>query len=79
MRTVSLLARALLIVGGINWGLVALGNFDLVATLVGLSFGQTNAISRIVYGLVGAAAVFEALRLATRRSETVHEPMRSAA
>ena len=79
MRSVGLLARVLLIVGGINWGLVALGNFDLVATLVGLSFGQTNAISRLVYGLVGAAALFEAVSLATRRRENVRETMRSAA
>jgi hypothetical protein len=37
--------------------------FDLVAWIFGLDFGQTNAASRIVYGLVGLAAVYEALRL----------------
>ena len=78
MRSVSLLARVLLIIGGINWGLVALANFDLVATLVGLSFGQTNAISRVVYALVGAAAVFEAVRLAARRADNVQETLPSA-
>jgi len=59
MRKLDLIAIALLIVGGLNWGLVALGEFDLVATLFGLDFGETNAASRVVYGLVGLAAVYE--------------------
>jgi uncharacterized protein len=41
--------------------------FDLVAALVGLSFGETNVLSRIVYGLVGAAAVFQAGQLLVAR------------
>ena len=57
---------ALPIVGGINWGLVSLAKFDLVAKLTGNDFGETNAASRLVYGLVGAAAVAQAARLATR-------------
>ena len=63
MKTLNALAAALLIVGGLNWGLVALAEFDLVAWLVGEDFGQTNAASRIVYGLVGLAAVYGASRL----------------
>lgn len=50
-------ATALVIVGGLNWGLVALAKFDLVAWVFGLDFGQTNVASRIVYGLVGISAV----------------------
>ena len=50
-------------VGGLNWGLVAIAEFDLVATLVGLEFGETNAASRVVYGLVGLAAVYGVTRL----------------
>jgi len=65
MRAAQILAAILLIVGGLNWGLVALANFDLVAALVGQSFGDTNAISRVIYGLVGIAAIFEAVRLVT--------------
>jgi uncharacterized membrane protein YuzA (DUF378 family) len=54
----------LLIVGGLNWGLVAIAEFDLVAWIFGgMDFGETNAASRIVYGLVGLAALYEALRL----------------
>jgi uncharacterized protein len=58
MKALNALAVVLLIVGGLNWGLVALAEFDLVAWLVGEDFGQTNAASRIVYGLVGLAAVY---------------------
>jgi uncharacterized surface protein with fasciclin (FAS1) repeats len=58
MRFLNILAATLLIVGGLNWGLVAIAEFDLVAELVGLEFGETNAVSRVVYGLVGLAAVY---------------------
>jgi len=68
MRAAQILASILLIVGGLNWGLVAIANFDLVAAIVGLSFGETNALSRVIYGLVGVAAVVEAIRLVTVRS-----------
>ena len=60
-------AAALLIVGGLNWGLVSIAEFDLVAKLFGEDFGQTNVASRIVYGLVGIAAVYLAATLAGRR------------
>jgi uncharacterized protein len=63
MKNLDILAIALVIVGGLNWGLVAIAEFDLVATLVGLDFGETNAASRVVYALVGIAAVYEAARL----------------
>jgi uncharacterized protein len=58
------------IVGGLNWGLVALAEFDLVAWLAGEDFGQTNAASRIVYGLVGLAAVYGLAQLASRETST---------
>lgn len=44
----------LVIVGGLNWGLVGAMNFDLVATL----FGNMSGLSRIVYILVGLSAVY---------------------
>ena len=43
MKKLDILAAVLVIVGGLNWGLVALAEFDLVAALVGLDFGETNA------------------------------------
>ena len=58
MRKLDVLAAALVLVGGLNWGLVALAEFDLVAWLFGMDFGETNAASRVVYGLVGLAAVY---------------------
>ena len=67
MKTLNALAAALLVVGGLNWGLVALAEFDLVAWLVGEDFGQTNVASRIVYALVGLAAVYASAQLASRR------------
>jgi uncharacterized membrane protein YuzA (DUF378 family) len=63
MRKLDLLAAVLLIVGGLNWGLVAIARFDLVAWIFGEDFGGTTAVSRIVYGLVGLAAVYELVRL----------------
>ena len=63
MQKLDLLAGVLVIVGGLNWGLVAIAEFDLVAALFGLDFGETNAATRIVYGLVGLAAVYGAARL----------------
>ena len=62
-RNLDLLAGVLLVVGGLNWGLVAVAQFDLVAWIFGLDFGQTNAAARVIYGLVGLAAVYGATRL----------------
>jgi uncharacterized membrane protein YuzA (DUF378 family) len=59
MKKLDVLTAALLVIGGINWGLVAIAQFDLVAWIVGLDFGETNAASRIVYGLVGVAAIYQ--------------------
>jgi uncharacterized protein len=59
MRKLDYLAATLVLVGGLNWGLVAVAEFDLVAWIFGgMDFGETNAASRIVYGLVGLSAVY---------------------
>ncbi len=50
------LSLILLAVGGINWGLVGLFEYDLVAAIFGKDFGETSTITRIVYILVGASA-----------------------
>jgi hypothetical protein len=67
MKKLDVLAAVLVVVGGLNWGLVALAEFDLVATLVGLDFGETNAVSRIVYGLVGLGAAYQIAQQASIR------------
>jgi uncharacterized protein len=68
MRKLDLLAGALLVVGGLNWGLVAIAEFDLVAWIFGEEFGGTTVASRVVYGLVGVAAIYAIAALAGRRS-----------
>jgi uncharacterized membrane protein YuzA (DUF378 family) len=50
----------LVIVGAVNWGLVGLFQFDLVAALFG---GQDAALSRIVYSLVGLAGLYQIVPL----------------
>ena len=67
MKKLDVLAAVLLIVGGLNWGLVAVAEFDLVAAIFGLDFGETNAATRVVYGLVGLAAVYAIGALIARR------------
>jgi len=57
MKALNGLALVLVIVGALNWGLVAVGEFDLVAEIFGEEFGTTNAVTRIVYGLVGLAGL----------------------
>jgi uncharacterized membrane protein YuzA (DUF378 family) len=56
MKKLDVAAAVLLVVGGLNWGLVGAAQFDLVATL----FGDGSALSRIVYLLVGVSALYQA-------------------
>ena len=70
MKAVSLIALLLVVVGAVNWGLVGVAQFDLVAALFG---GSASVVSRVVYSLVGLAGVallFLQLRpaLATQRA-----------
>ncbi|SFH52558.1 DUF378 domain-containing protein [Pisciglobus halotolerans] len=55
MKTLDSIALALLIVGGLNWLLVGLFEFDLVASLFG---GQDSMLSKIVYVIVGICALY---------------------
>lgn len=54
MKALKMLALILVIVGGLNWGLVGLFSFDLVAFI----FGEASLLSNIVYTLVGVSAVY---------------------
>ena len=74
MKKLDMAAWALAIVGALNWGLVALAKFDLVATVFGLDFGETNAVSRVVYGLVGLAAVYQAAQQSAIRRRWSRDP-----
>lgn len=55
MKALNLITLILVIVGGLNWGLVAVADFDLVAAI----FGPDSAGARIVYGLVGLSALWQ--------------------
>ena len=54
MTILNWIAMILLVIGGLNWGLVGMFNFDLVATL----FGDMSGISRVVYSLVALSAIY---------------------
>jgi uncharacterized membrane protein YuzA (DUF378 family) len=58
MKKLDVAAAILLVVGGLNWGLVGGAQFDLVASL----FGDGSALSRAVYLLVGASALYQAVQ-----------------
>ena len=59
MRVLNTITLVLLIVGGLNWGLVGLFGFDLVAAIL----GEMSPLSRIVYTLVGASALWQLIPL----------------
>jgi uncharacterized membrane protein YuzA (DUF378 family) len=61
MKTLNLVTLVLLIVGGLNWGLVGALQFDIVATLFG---GQDALLARVVYLLVGLSALWQIIALA---------------
>ena len=61
MKLIDVVAAVLVVVGALNWGLVAVARFDLVAALFGLSFGEVSGLTAVVYGLVGMAGLYQAL------------------
>ncbi|HKU25838.1 MAG TPA: DUF378 domain-containing protein [Candidatus Sulfotelmatobacter sp.] len=61
MKKLDVLAAVLLVVGGLNWGLVGAARFDLVAAVFGMHFGETSVLSSVVYLLVGLSAIYQAL------------------
>lgn len=64
------LALILVIIGGINWGSIGIFQFDIVAWIFG---GQGAIVSRIIYTLVGLAAIW-CISLLFRDNEVVHDP-----
>jgi uncharacterized protein len=60
MKKLDVLAAVLVVVGALNWGLVAVARFDLVAAIFGMKFGEVSAFSGIVYGLVALAGIYQA-------------------
>lgn len=54
MKYIDIIALVLVIIGAINWGLIGIFGFDLVATI----FGEMTIVSRIVYTLVGISGLW---------------------
>jgi len=67
MNALRILAYILVIIGAINWGLVGMMDFDLVALL----FGEMTVLSRIIYSIIGISAIL--LLLTTYRDIFYHE------
>jgi uncharacterized membrane protein YuzA (DUF378 family) len=55
MKTLDVIVAILLVIGGLNWGLVGFFKFDLVAAV----FGTLSPFTRIIYSLVGLSAIFQ--------------------
>jgi len=55
MKAINIITLVLLIVGGLNWGVVGLADFDLVASL----FGDGSLLARLIYVVVGLSAVWQ--------------------
>ncbi len=68
MDTLNVITRVLVIIGAINWGLVGLFEFDLVAAIAGTQFGDVNAFSRIIYILVALSGIYQLFTLGDRRA-----------
>jgi uncharacterized protein len=75
MKFVNVATLLLVIVGAVNWGLVGLFQFDLVAAIFG---GQEATLSRLVYIVVAASGLYQLLPLMTAISSDKDEPQISA-
>ncbi len=78
MKQIDVVAATLVVVGALNWGLVAVAHFDLVAALFGMRFGEVSALSGVVYALVGIAGVYQAVFWKRVQSRWAHTATLSA-
>ncbi len=79
MKTLDVVAAVLLVVGGLNWGLVGVAHFDLVAAIFGMKFGETSVISSVVYALVGLSALYQAVSFKVIQHRWAHESIAARA
>lgn len=70
MKALNAIALVLIIVGGINWGLVGLFDFNLVAAI----FGADSVLTNLVYILVGIAALYALVLLRKVTTPDVRTP-----
>ncbi|MBI2644217.1 MAG: DUF378 domain-containing protein [Candidatus Wildermuthbacteria bacterium] len=64
MKMLELVALILVLIGGLNWGLVGLLNLDIVATIFG---GEESIVARVVYVLVGLSALYMAVTILPKK------------
>lgn len=55
MKTLDVIVAILLVIGGLNWGLIGFFNFDLIAAI----FGDMSAFTRLIYSVVGICALYQ--------------------
>ncbi|MDP2709501.1 MAG: DUF378 domain-containing protein [bacterium] len=67
MKILNWTTFILVVIGGLNWGLIGFFNFDLVAAI----FGDMSALSRTIYALVGLSAVYMGVMGGTMMSENM--------
>lgn len=65
MKILDIISAILLLIGGLNWGLVAAFDLDFVSSL----FGPGTVLSRIIFGLVGLSAIYGIFRWLTCKKE----------
>ena len=75
MKSLNLITLVLIIVGGVNWGLVGFFNFDLVAAI----FGEASFLARAVYALVGLSALWQLIPLAAAFKTDERSALRGSA
>jgi uncharacterized membrane protein YuzA (DUF378 family) len=68
VKTLDTIVAVLLVIGGLNWGLVGFFNFDLVAGI----FGHASFLSRLIYVVVGLCAVYQALQFRSIQKRWAH-------
>jgi len=64
MKTLNTIALILVVIGGINWGLIGFFQFNLVGSL----FGSVSMLTRIIYSLVGIASIYSISFFAKERA-----------
>jgi len=71
MKIVNYVADILVIIGGINWGLIGLLNFNLVTTI----FGSIPVLEKVIYILVGVSAIYSIALLRKLGGSCEHQTM----
>jgi uncharacterized protein len=72
MRTLDIITLVLVVIGALNWGLVGLAQFDLVAALFGMRFGEVSAVTSLIYILVALSGLYQLFAGMRRPAAVTH-------